>query len=223
MRILICLLINVISVFAVKAQYSPDELNIDLQTGDLLFCSPTSGELSKAIDQVTQTGKETHFDHIGIVDIQNDTVYVLHATPKKGVCRETLAQFFYSYKEKVTISTYRLNDQYAKAIPVAIKKAYTYLGQPYNDSYILKDKGMYCSEYIYEIFAADSIFTLNPMTFKNPQTGEFLAGWVDYYKKLGIPVPEGEPGCNPNGMAASDKIEMTGEVVIDNNGLKSKW
>ena len=61
------------------------------------------------------------------------------------------------------------------------------------------------------------------MTFKNPQTGEFLAGWVDHYKKLGIPVPEGEPGCNPNGMAASDKIEMTGEVVIDNKALKSKW
>ncbi len=223
MRFLICLLINVLSVFVVKAQYSPDELNIDLQTGDLLFCSPTSGELSKAIDQVTQTGKETHFDHIGIVDIHNDTVYVLHAAPSKGVCRETLAHFFYSYKEKVIISTYRLNDKYAKAIPAAIKKAYTLLGQPYNYSYILKDKGMYCSEYIYEIFAADSIFILNPMTFKNPQTGEFLTGWVDHYKKLGIPIPEGEPGCNPNGMAASDKIEMTGEVVIDNKALKSKW
>ena len=78
-----------LSVFSVKAQYSPDELNLDLQTGDLLFCSPTSGELSKAIDQATQTGQETHFDHLGIVNIQNDTVYVLHSAPKKGVCRET--------------------------------------------------------------------------------------------------------------------------------------
>ncbi|HEY3390264.1 MAG TPA: YiiX/YebB-like N1pC/P60 family cysteine hydrolase, partial [Prolixibacteraceae bacterium] len=202
--------------------YSPDELNLDLQTGDLLFCSPTSSALSKAIDQATQTGNETHFDHIGIVDIKNDTVYVLHAAPKKGVCRESLAQFFFSYKEKVTISIYRLNDKYAKAIPAAIKKGYTLLRQPYNYSYIIKDKGLYCSEYIYEIFAADSIFTLNPMTFKDPQTGQFLAGWVDHYKKLGIPIPEGEPGCNPNGMAASDKIELTGEVIIDNKALKTK-
>jgi len=67
-------LLLLISVFAVKAQYSPNEFNLDLQTGDLLFCSSTSGALSKAIDQATQMGKETHFDHIGIVETQNDTV-----------------------------------------------------------------------------------------------------------------------------------------------------
>ena len=215
-------LLLLISDFTLKAQYSPDELNLDLQTGDLLFCSPTSGELSKAIDQATQTGQGTHFDHIAIVDIKNDTVYVLHAAPKKGVCRETIGKFFFSYKEKVIVSIYRLNDQFLKAVPPAIKKAYTLLGQPYNYNYIIKDPGLYCSEYIYEIFAADSIFTLNAMTFKDPKTGQFLAGWVDHYRKLGIPIPEGEPGCNPNGMAASDKLEMTGEVIIDNNALKLK-
>ena len=215
-------LLLLFSVITVKAQYSPDELNLDLQTGDLLFCSPTSGELSKAIDQATQTGQETHFDHIAIVDIKNDTVYVLHAAPKKGVCRETIGKFFFSYKEKVTISIYRLNDQFLKAVPSAIKKAYKLRGQPYNYSYIIKDPGLYCSEYIYEIFAPDSIFTLKPMTFKDPKTGQFLAGWISHYKKLGIPIPEGEPGCNPNGMAASDKLEMTGEVIIDNSALKSK-
>ena len=211
-----------ISVLSIKAQYTPDEMNLDLQTGDLLFCSPTSGELSKAIDQATQTGQGTHFDHIGIVDIHGDTVYVLHSAPKKGVCRETMAKFFISYQEKVTISIYRLNDRFLKAVPPAIKKAYTLLGQPYNYSYIYKDQGLYCSEYIYEIFAPDSIFTLNPMTFKDPKTGQFLPGWVDHYKKLGIPIPEGEPGCNPNGMAASEKLSLAGEVIIDNIALKSR-
>lgn len=174
------------------------------------------------IDQATQTGQDTHFDHVGIVDIQNDSVYVLHAAPKKGVSRETLAQFFYSYKEKVTITIYRLNEKYAKAIPSAIKKAYILLGQPYNQSYILKDPGIYCSEYIYEIFASDSIFQLKAMTFKNPKTRQYLPAWVNYYKKLGIAIPEGELGCNPNAMASSEKMEMTGEVIIDNSTLKSK-
>jgi hypothetical protein len=223
MKSLICLILIILfASLAVKAQYSPDELNVDLQTGDLLFCSPTSSELSKAIDQATQTGQDTHYDHVGIVDIKNDSVYVLHAAPKKGVNRETLSQFFYSYKEKVTITIYRLNGKYAKAIPPAIKKAYTLLGQPYNQSYILKGPGIYCSEYIYEIFASDSIFSLKAMTFKNPKTGQFLIGWVNYYKKLGIAIPEGEPGCNPNAMAASEKLEMTGEVIIDNRALKLK-
>jgi hypothetical protein len=223
MKSLICLvLIILFASLAVKAQYSPDELNVDLQTGDLLFCSPTSSELSKAIDQTTQTGQDTHYDHVGIVDIKNDSVYVLHAAPKKGVSRETLAQFFYSYTEKVTITIYRLNEKYVKSIPSAIKKAYTLLGKPYNQSYILKDPGIYCSEYIYNIFAPDSIFQLKAMTFKNPKTGQFLIGWVNHYKKLGIAIPEGEPGCNPNAMAASEKLEMTGEVIIDNRGLKSR-
>lgn len=205
-------LLLLISVFALKAQFGPDKLNPDLQTGDLLFCSSTSGALSKAIDQATQTGKETHFDHIGIVEIQNDTVWVLHAAPEKGVCRETIREFLTSEKEKITATAYRLKVNYMKAIPAAIRKAHSLLGQHYNHSYILKDQGYYCSEYIYEVFASNSIFTLNPMTFKNPQTGRFINGWVNHYQKLGIPIPEGEPGCNPNGMAASEKLEIIGEV-----------
>lgn len=201
-----------LSVFTGNAQNRPDQYNISLRTGDLLFCSSTTGELSKAIDQATQTGKETHFDHVGIIDIQNDTVWILHAAPKKGVCRETIGQFLTSKEEKITVTAYRLKDNYQKVIPTAIQKAHTLLGQPYNYTYIIKDQGYYCSEYIYEIFAADSIFTLNPMTFKDPQTGQFLAGWVDHYRKLGIPIPEGEPGCNPNGMATSEKLEKIGEV-----------
>ena len=206
------LLILLLSVFSANAQYGPDQLNIDLQTGDLLFCGSTSGELSKAIDQATQTKQSTHFDHVGIVEIRNDTVWVFNASPEKGVCCETIRQFLTSEKEKVTATVYRLKDNYLKAIPAAVRKAHSLLGQPYNYSYIFKDQGYYCSEYIYEIFAADSIFTLNPMTFKNPQTGQFIAGWIDHYKKLGISIPEGEPGCNPNGMAASEKLEMVGEL-----------
>lgn len=216
MKSLTCLvLLLLFSVFAVKAQYSPDELNLDLQTGDLLFCSSTSGELSKAIDQATQTEKETHFDHVGIIEIQNDTVWVLHAAAEKGVRRETIGQFLTSEKEKITATVYRLTDNYLKAIPTAIHNAHTLLGQPYNFSYIIKDQGYYCSEYIYGLFAADSIFTLNPMTFKNPQTGQFLTGWINHYQKLGIPIPEGELGCNPNGMAASMKLEVIGELIFN--------
>ena len=195
-----------------KTQNSPNQFNIALITGDLLFCSSTSGELSSAIDQATQTGEATHFDHVGIVEIQNDTVWVFNSAPEKGVCRETISQFLSSGKDKITATAYRLRNNEQKAIPEAIRKARSLLGQPYNYTYIFKDQGYYCSEYIYEIFAADSVFSLNPMSFKNPQTGQFISGWVDHYNKLGIPIPEGEPGCNPNGMAASEKLEMIGEV-----------
>jgi len=199
-------------VFNGNAQTNTNQLNIALRTGDLLFCSSNSGELSKAIDQATQTGKATHFDHVGIIEIQNDTVWVLHAAPKKGVCRETIGQFLIDEKDTINAIAYRLKEKYSKAIPLALIKAHSFLGEPYKYSYILKDNGYYCSEYIYKIFSADSIFTLNPMTFKDPKTAQFLMGWVDHYQKLGIPIPEGEPGCNPNGMAVSEKIDIVGAV-----------
>ena len=194
------------------AQNNTDQFNIHLQTGDLLFCSSTSGELSKAIDQATQTANQTHFDHVGIVEVEKDTVWVMHAAPKKGVCREFIRQFLATEKGQIIPTVYRLKTNYQKAIPEAIQKAMKFIGQSYNYTYKLHQKGLYCSEFIYEIFNADSIFTLNPMTFKNHETGETLPGWINHYQKLGIPVPEGEPGCNPNGLASSQKLQLIGAV-----------
>ena len=61
------------------------------------------------------------------------------------------------------------------------------------------------------MFEKDALFELNPMTFIDPATGEFDKTWIAHYRKLGIPIPEGEPGCNPNGLAASDKLEFLGQ------------
>lgn len=218
MRYLIFLFVTgFFSIVTVNGQLRPGQMNIPLLTGDLLFCSATGGELSKAIDQATQTGKETHFDHVGIVELKNDTVWVLHAAPQKGVCMELIGDFLKMDKIRIVSVVYRLKPDYARAIPRAIKKAHSWLGEPYKFSYKMSDPGYYCSEYIYQTFSADSIFTLNPMTFKSPQTGEFLPAWIDHYRKLGVPVPEGEPGCNPNGLAASVKLESIGILKIKND------
>ena len=203
-------------VISSYSQNGSSHVNILLRTGDLLFCSADTGTLSKAIDESTQTGKETHFDHVGIVEINHDTMWVLHAAPKKGVCIEQIGLFLSLGKSTLHATAYRLKMNYQKAICAAIQKAHGFLGQSYNFTYRLNDPGHYCSEYIYEIFAADSVFTLNPMTFKDPKTGQFLPGWIDHYRKLELAVPEGEPGCNPNGLAASDKLEIIGVVKLKN-------
>jgi len=196
------------------AQSNPDRYNIHLQTGDLLFCASGSGELSKAIDQATQTANQTHFDHVGIVEIDKDTIWVMNAAPKKGVCREFIGQFMTSDHGQIIATVYRLRTDYQKAIPKAMIKAGKFLGQTYNYTYTLHEKGFYCSQFVYEVFADDSIFTLNPMTFKNPETGKILPGWIKHYQKLGIPVPEGELGCNPNGLASSPKLEIIGVLKL---------
>lgn len=213
MRTTIWLLLFIIVASASAVTGKQRQTNIRLRCGDLLFCNSTQSELSKAIDHATQTKQQTHFDHLGIVDLKNDTLWVLHAAPTKGVSRETIQRFIHSDKE-TTITVYRLTSKYQNTIPTAIQRAYKYLGAPYNQTYRMADEGYYCSEYIYEIFAPDSIFSLHPMTFKNLQINQFLPGWIDYYKKLGILIPEGEPGCNPNGMAASDKLKRIGILKV---------
>jgi len=188
------------------------EPEIKLQSGDLLFREKSSENISEAIDRVTQTSGETHFSHVGLVEATDTGIVVLHASPEGGSCIVSLNGFLHPKGDSVSVVAYRLKKEGQKAIPAAIRKAHSMLGKPYNFSYILSDTSHYCSEFVYLAFAADSVFALEPMTFKDPKTGNFPATWVEYYQKLGIEIPEGKPGCNPNGLAASNKLERLGKI-----------
>lgn len=198
--------------YALKAQ------DVELKTGDLLFRESAKSSLSQAIDAVTQTEKATHFSHVGMVEKVGDSIFVLHAAPEGGSCKIVLEEFIYPKEDSIhkprKVVAYRLKSIYDKAIPAAIQKAKSMLGKPYNYSYVMNDSSYYCSGFVYRAFQKDSIFKLNPMTFKNSDTGEFNQSWIDFYKDLGMEVPEGKPGCNPNGMAASDKLEKLGIVLV---------
>lgn len=191
---------------------------VPLQTGDLLFRESAASSLSQAIDAVTQTDKATHFSHMGLVEKVGDSIFVLHAAPEGGSCKIALQEFIYPKEDSIykprKVVAYRLQARYRKAIPTAIQKAKSMLGKPYNYSYVMNDSSYYCSGFVYRAFEKDSIFKLNPMTFKNPDTGEFNQSWIEFYQDLGMEVPEGKPGCNPNGMAASDKLEKLGLVLV---------
>jgi uncharacterized protein YycO len=192
--------------------FAQPESKINLQTGDILFRGATSENISAAIDKVTQTSGDTHFSHVGLVEVADSGIFVLHASPEGGSCIVSLAKFLHPKGDPLTVVAYQLKSEWRKAIPKAIGKAHQMLGKPYNFSYILSDTTHYCSEFIYLAFAADSVFKLNPMTFKDPKTGEFFPTWVEYYQKMGIEIPEGQPGCNPNGLAASEKLERLGKI-----------
>jgi hypothetical protein len=188
------------------------ESKIKLQSGDLLFREKSSENISEAIDQVTQTSGATHFSHVGLVEVADTGIVVLHAYPEGGTCIVSLNEFLHPKGDSVRVIAYRLKYEGQKAVPAAIEKAHSMLGKPYNFSYILSDTAHYCSEFVYLAFAADSVFKLEPMTFKDPKTGTFPVAWVEYYQKMGIEIPEGQPGCNPNGLAASEKLEQLGKI-----------
>jgi len=51
------------------------------QTGDLLFQVGKSSELNEAITEVTSGERDIHYTHIGIVFVENDTIFVIEAIP----------------------------------------------------------------------------------------------------------------------------------------------
>jgi uncharacterized protein YycO len=178
-----------------------------IKTGDIVFRGATQSDLSEAINEVTQTSKSTNYTHMGICDVIDGKVMVYHSDLGKGVVKEPIETFMKS-KDSVNyiVDLYRVRIINSMQIENAISSAKTLVGKPYNTTYILEDEGYYCSEYIYELFKNDSIFKLEPMTFKNPETTTFHIGWIEHYKNLGIDIPEGKLGCNPNGMANSETI-----------------
>jgi len=179
-----------------------------LKNGDLLFVTAKDSGLSGAINNVTQKEKNASFDHIGILEKVGRNYFVLHASPQKGSNKQKLEDFVKDQKKDgQNIIVYRLKPEYENAIPDAIAKGNSMLGKPYNFNYILNEDSYYCSDFIERIFRKDHIFKLEPMTFIDPKTGMTNEFWQDFYHKKNLKVPEGELGCNPNGLAGSSKIE----------------
>lgn len=186
---------------------------VSLQNGDLLFVGNSAGNLSKAIDEVTQTNHGTNFSHIALVEKKNNEIWILHAAPKNGSERIPLEEFIRNEREDGSvIEVYRIKKEFRPDFNSAVEKAKSMLGKPYNFTYVLSDTAYYCSDFVYHSFEKDSVFKMNPMTFKNPGEAEFNPGWIEFYKNLNMEIPEGKPGCNPNGMAASEKLERIGRL-----------
>ena len=193
----------------------------ELQEGDLLFQDLDSSPLCDAIELVTPGYKDANFSHIGLLVLDNDTIKVLEAIPPKVVLTDIKSFFNRSYDTSGNskIIAGRLKDEFQYTIKDAIIYAKSKIGIKYDEAFLMNNKSYYCSELIYEAFEKDSIFKLKPMTFLHPETNDTLTVWKNYYSKLGITIPQNEPGINPGIMSLSDKIEVINFYGIP-NGMK---
>lgn len=183
--------------------------NIQLRNGDFIFQDLDCGPLCDAIEQVTQSYGGHHFSHIGLVYVKKDTAYIIEAIGKK-VQLTPLGKFCARTKNKMYIG--RVQKQYETVAKKAVQFALKQIGVPYDDVFLYNNGKYYCSELIYDAFKwankNKDFFVLQPMTFKQPGSDQFFPVWVDYYKKLGVAIPEAAPGINPGGISTSDKIEI---------------
>lgn len=201
-------------IFCVSIAVAQPKLSVtELENGDLLFEGNSTGNLSKAINQVTQTGTNTNFSHIALVEKTATEIWVLHAAPENGSERILLSTFLDEVKkDNAILVVYRIKQEFNPNYKRAITKAKSMLGKPYNFTYVLSDSAYYCSDFVFRAFEDDSIFEMKPMTFKNQNDSNFNESWIEFYKKLKMEIPEGKPGCNPNGMANSEKLTRIGQL-----------
>ena len=185
-------------------------LALDLQTGDLLFQVRGESEFSDAISASTGTGDSVDFVHVAIIYVDSEeNISVIEASPADGVRMIALSEFL-SDCTKIGGKPGVVVKHLVCEFPVgdAVKNAMARIGEGY-DWYYLPDNGMmYCSELIYESFlTADGrhIFQSQPMNFRLPD-GSMPGFWVELYKELGVDVPEGIPGTNPNDMSKDPNL-----------------
>lgn len=184
-----------------------------LQAGDLLFVTASQTGLSGAINDATGRQGQDSYDHVGLVAGHGDSAQVLHAD-QEGARAQALDDFLQEAGAKQRqVAAYRLRDASDAVIQQGIATARGLLGKPYNATYVPNPDSLYCSDLIERAFRAHAIFALQPMNFRNPQTGVIDDWWVAFYAGHGMAVPQGVPGSNPNDMARSPALHHLGEVV----------
>ncbi|MFP9113139.1 YiiX/YebB-like N1pC/P60 family cysteine hydrolase [Flavobacterium sp. RHBU_3] len=206
---------TLILFIACSSLYAQNIVVKDLKDGDFIFQDMDCGPLCDAIEAVTEGYNGADFSHMGMVFHRNDTLYVVEAAGS-AVRLTPLAKFAKNTTKPMLVA--RLKKKFAKLIPSALDFSLKQLGVPYDDEYIYDNGAYYCSELIYDAFkhanGGKPFFKLTPMTYKQPDTDEYFAAWVEYYKKLDMPIPEGLPGCNPGGLSRSNKLQVLGVLNL---------
>ncbi len=194
-----------------KTKISSNRSLFELQTGDILFQDLDSDPLCDAIEIVTPGFKGSNLSHIGIVNkSKRNEITIIEALPG-GVKKTHLDTFLnrsFDINKNPKVIVGRLKMEYQYTIPKAISFILDQIGKEYDDAFLINNEKYYCSELIFEAFSQDSIFKLIPMTFLDPKTNKTQKIWIEYYKKLNIKIPEGEPGINPGVMSLCNKIDI---------------
>ena len=170
------------------------------QTGDLVFFTGGSSSMDDAISSSTGDG----FVHVAIVGVDSEgTVWLIDATPQKGVSREKLLE------EKGNMVLKRLKD--STGVAASVQRAKGLIGSPYDFAFLPDNDAYYCSELVYECFLrpdGSHIFSCQPMNFLDSE-GNLPEYWKELFEKLQMDVPQGIPGTNPEDLSRSTTLRST--------------
>lgn len=181
--------------------------DIALANGDLLFVAAGADAADRAIDAATSPGCGESFSHVGIVEVCEGKTYVIDATSRYGVSRRPVSDFIGEAPRRAdgsaAVTAMRIKASFDAEKAVAAARSH--IGEPYDPLYMPDNGRMYCSELIYESFRnADGshMFEARPMNFR-ASDGSYPEYWVRLFDSLGMRIPQGVPGTNPNDISRS--------------------
>lgn len=176
------------------------------RTGDLVF---VAGIDANAMDHAIM-GSTGAMVHVGIIDVEGDSVFVIDVAPKTGVSRRSFHQFAeaqqYGSEEIPTMTVMRLKNR--RGVKSFVAKAKTLYGAAYDFTF-LPDNGLYyCSELVHDCYVRDGepVFKAYPMDFRNAD-GEYDPFWVNLFASEGMEIPQGVFGTNPDALFHSDLLK----------------
>ncbi len=188
------------------------------EPGDLLFQDLECLDACPAIEAVKLGFHDSRISHVGMFLAVGGVPYVIEAYPPE-VRLTPLAVFLRRSRDRLSrprICVGRLRDPFRRLIPGALAQALALRGLPYDRVYLTGEDAYYCSELVVDAFKrandGEEFFPEEPMSFRDPRTGEILEYWIRYYAFFGRPVPEGEPGSHPATISLSARLSIVARL-----------
>ena len=193
------------------------------RTGDLVFIgipaeyNAETGSMDEAIVAATGRGS-LNIIHAAILEMAPEGPMIIDATLKYGVDRHPLdtmlAQFNLGSEAQATYIVKRLKKGFK---PEFIDTAKSFCGRGYDLYFLPDNEELYCTELIQRCYTAPdglSYFPSQPMNFKN-KDGEFPHYWHWLFGLLGMDIPQGLPGTNPQDMMDSPALVQVKGNLLD--------
>lgn len=196
--------------------------NARLQNGDLIFVGlpygydAETGSMDAAISSATGEEGGLNLIHVAIAEVKGDSTWIIDATIRHGVDRHPLDTFLRdftlpdgSYPEFIVKRAKGINAN------AAVERAKTYCGRGYDVRFLPDNEELYCSELVqvsYLDAKGEPVFQSEPMNWLAPD-GTMPAYWEWLFGQLGMDVPQGLPGTNPQRMSQA-------EVLVDVTGVR---
>lgn len=179
----------------------------DVRSGDLFFVGIPGDYKAEGMDSAildATVSDELNLIHAGILDVDDEGIWVIDATIRHGVHRHPLDTLLKEFTLKDgSMPIFMVKRLRRGNKPVFVENAKAFCGQPYDCAFMPENGAMYCTELIRESYRTEDgsyIFPEKPMNFKNSD-GEFPPYWTWLFGLLGMEIPQDVPGTNPHDMA----------------------